>query len=151
MLNKLIERQAAIQARVEKYAQIREPFEKFLEAGERIDAGFWWNISPSDRKSRHNWGRQAVFDIADGQRVVVRAFTDPTRYEFGWRAGDIHRALIDVRVSLPENPTIARKLELPPVWAILEQLSVVQSLDLDKLGKDLEEIVPLVRALLPQN
>lgn len=151
MLKDLFECQAAILAHVDKYAPIREVFEEFLQAGTREDAGFLWWMSPGARQSRYNWKRQAVLNTADGQRVVVRAFTNPKRYGYSEETGDVHRALIDVRVSLPENPTVATELELPPVWAILGQRSTVSFPELDKLGNDLAEIVPLVRALLPQS
>lgn len=150
MLSELLERQAAIQARVDKYAPIREAFEEFLKAGRREDDGFFWSVCPGARKSRYHWTKQEVVEAADKGKIVVEALTDPTRYRFGRHAGDIKRALIDVRVSLPENPTVDKKLELPPVWVIVKQVPGFSPEDLERLGEDLEEIVPLVRACLPQ-
>ena len=65
-------------------------------------------------------------------------------------ADDVLRALIKVKVSLAENPAVAQELELPPVWAILDQDSHFSDIDLGKLEEDLEDIVPLVRACLPE-
>lgn len=152
MLNKLFERQAALQPQIEKYAPIREVFEAFLEAGQREDLGFLsWCLYPDPRRSRYNWEREETVTIASGRKVVVEAFTDPTRRRYGHKAGDIQDALIDVRVSLPETPTVTKELELFPVWAILEQDPETSCLDLDKLVENLEEIAPLIRALLPQS
>lgn len=152
MLTGLFERQAALQAQVDKYAPIREVFEEFLKAGSREDAGFLWWTSPGSRRSRFNWKRQGVLETAYERDVVVEAFTDPASYEFGYKAGDVDNALIGVRVSLPENPTVVKELELPPVWALLKQdPSTMRYIDLDRLEKDVEEIVPLVRAYLSQD
>ena len=149
ILNKLFERQADIQDQVKKYAPIRDVFEEFLKAGQKLDEGLFWWISPGSRRSRFNWERQEVLDTADGQGVVIEASTDPRQYGFSKEADDIPNALIKVRVSLLENPFVGQALELSPIWAILEQRPDFPLPDLDKLVKDLEEIVPLVRACLP--
>ena len=154
MLEELFERQSAIQAIIDKYTPTREAFEKFLRGGQKNDEGYFLNIllplSVPGIKSRYSWKKRAAFDTSGWQKVVVEAFTDPTRRKFGYTAGDIPKALIDVKVSLPENPDVVQGFELPPAWAILEQGSVFSPLVLEKLEKDLEEIVPLVRACLPQ-
>lgn len=150
MLNELFERQAAIQTQVDKYASTRKVFEGFLEAGQKLDDGPLWLLFPGDRNSRYNWRRQELVATPDGRKVVIKAFTNPRQYRFGREAGDIRKTLIEVKVSSPENPTVVKELELPPVWAILEQNSDFSPRDLNRLEKDLEEIVPLVRACLPQ-
>ena len=150
MLKELFDRQSAIQSELDKYAPTRGVFEEFLRGGQNEDGFFFWRISPGGGRSRYSWRRQATLDISDGRKVAVEASTDPTRWKFGYTAGNIPEALIDVRVSLPENSGVARDFELPPVWAILEQNSVFSPLDLRRLETDLEEIVPLVRACLPQ-
>lgn len=153
MLNNLFERQDNIQAQVEKYAPIREVFEEFLKAGQRVDYGpFWW-MSPGSRRSRYNWKqRETITTQRDKRKVVVEVLTDSSNYQFGHEAGDVEQALISVNVSLAENPTVGKELELPPVWALLKQdPSTMRYIDLDRLEKDVEEIVPLIRALLPQS
>lgn len=156
MLSELFERQAAIQTQIDNYTPIREVFDEFLKAGTRVDAGFLWWISPGNRRSRYNWERRVVLETASERDVTVEALTDPEHYMFGLRADDIQAALIGIKVSLPENQTVFKAVELPPVWAIRKQSSAfslldLDKLDLDKLGKDLEEIVPLVRACLSQD
>ncbi len=151
MLNELFERQDAIQSQVDKYTPIREIFEEFLKAGKREDEGLLWWVSPGSRRSRYSWERKAVLDIPEGRKIVVEASTDPTKYNFGYQADNIQRALIDVRVSLPKNPDVAKNLELPPAWAILEQPSDFSPQYLERLEIELEEIVPLVRACLSQD
>ena len=149
ILNKLFERQADIQDQVKKYAPIRDVFEEFLKAGQKLDEGLFWWISPGSRRSRFNWERREVLKAASNREIVVEASTESEHYRLGLEADDVLRALIKVKVSLAENPAVAQELELPPVWAILEQKSGFSPLLLDNLEKDLEEIVPLVRACLP--
>lgn len=150
MLKDLFERQSAINAQVEKYAPIRDVFEEFLKAGNRVDAGSLWWVSPGARKTRFNWENNATVKSSKGKGVVVRAFTDPDSYYFGYEAGDVQAALINMTVSLPENQHMAKELELPPVWAILEQYPDFSPEKMAELTSDLEEIVPLVRACLVQ-
>lgn len=152
MLNNLFERQDNIQAQVEKYAPIREVFEEFLKTGQKLDEGLFWWMSPGSRHSRYNWERKETIAIPGDERtVVVEALTDFQDYRFGHLAGDVEQALISVNVSLAENPNVGKELDLPPVWAISEQdPSTMRYIDLDRLEKDVEEIVPLIRACLPQ-
>lgn len=152
MLNELFKRQDAIQAQVDKYIPIREVFEEFLKTGQKLDEGFLWWIAPGSRLSRYNWEKRETIAIpGDERKVVVEVLTNFWSYKFGHKAKDLEQALICVNVSLAENPTITEELELPPVWAILEQDSDFSSLQLDRLEKSLENIVPLVRVLLPQS
>ena len=87
---------------------------------------------------------------ANGQEVVVKAFTDPKHHKFGYRAGNVNQALIGIKVSLVENPDVNQELQLPPVWAILEHDPDFSFQVLDELIENLEDIVPLVRACSPQ-
>lgn len=151
MLTGLFERQAAIQAQVDKYAPIRDVFEEFLKTGQKLDEGLFWWMSPGGRHSRYNWERKETIAIPGDERtVVVEALTDFQDYRFGHKSEDIEQALINVNVSLSENPNIVKKSELLPIWAILEHSSDFSPQELDKLGEDLEDIIPLVRACLPQ-
>lgn len=165
MLSELFERQAAIRADAERdkrrqeatkfqaqrYAPTREVFEEFLKVGHKVNTGFLGLIISGHKLSRFNWKNQTVLKVAKGQEIVVKAFTDPEHPKFGYKAGNIEQALIGVKVSLVENPDVSQELKLPPVWAILEHDSDFSFQVLDKLGKDLEEIVPLVRACLSQD
>lgn len=150
MLRDLFERQAAIQAQVERYTPNRKVVEGLLKAGKKVDAGYWWWISPGARKTRFNWENETAFTTPEGRDVAVKAFTDPEKYNFGYNAGNVQQALINVRVSLPENPAVTQELELPPVWAILRQNPDFSPEKVGKLTNALEEIVPLLRACLPQ-
>lgn len=153
MLNDLFERHAAFQAQVEKFTPIREVFEEFLRAGQRKDAGPFWRMDPVfDGNSRYNWERQQIVTIpVRERRVVVKAFTNSRSPQFGHKAGNIEQALINVIVSLAENPIVDQELELPPLWALQEQDPDLSPQNLDELEKNLEEIVPLVRACLSQD
>ena len=150
MLKNLIERQVAIKTRVDEYAPIREVFEEFLKTGRREDEGLFWWMSPGDRHSRYSWRRRETVATPAGRKVVIEAFTDPAKHWLGHEAGDVRRALINVKVSLPENSTVSQELELLPIWAILKENPGFLVTDVSKLGEDLEDIVPLVRACLPE-
>lgn len=148
MIKNLLERQAAIQAQVDKYAPTRHVFEEFLRAGQQEDAGFLWWISPGSSDSRYSWKREEFLTTPEGQKIVVKTLTDPKAFWLGDRADDVSTAPINVEVSLADNPALVEELVLPPIWAILDQDSHFSDIDLGKLGEDLEDIVPLVRACL---
>ena len=135
----------------DKFAPTREVFEEFLEAGQKTNIGISWLVTSGSKLARSKWERQETIEAANGQKIVVRAFTDPKKPKFGYKAGNVKQALIGVKVSLSENPDVNQELELPPVWAILEQDSDISFQDLDKLEDDLADIVPLIRARLPQS
>jgi len=129
--------QKTTQYYVDEYAPTRQAFEKFLIGGKRELPDF-------------KWKRQETLKTANGQEVVVKAFTDPKHPKFGYRAGNVNQALIGIKVSLVENPDVNQELQLPPVWAILEHDPDFSFQVLDELIENLEDIVPLVRACSPQ-
>lgn len=84
----------------------------------------------------------------EGQEIAIAVSTDPSEYRFGCEAGNVRDALINVKVSLLENPHLVEELKLPPVWVIREQDPDFPPQKLCKLTSGLKEIVPLVIAYL---
>ena len=143
--------QETTQYQADKYAPTREVFEEFLKGGREKFSGFGWMTHSGAKISSFRWERQEAIEAVGGQKIVVRAFTNPKHHKFGYRAGNVNQALIGIKVSLVENPDVNQELQLPPVWAILEHDPDFSFQVLDKLEDDLADIVPLVRAYLSKD